>query len=265
MVLRARLAADPKHPLASRVARRLLALRQQNGAWRTTQEDGWSLAALADYRRLQETGQAALEARLVLGGTELLESKFPRGSLREDKVFVSAETLVSRGPTLAFEVSGGRGFYAAQLKYATSTLPTKARDEGLFVTKYMRGVAPTAVTEALSILPKRTTDAVQAGELVIVDLLFESAEPRAHIVIDDPLPAGLEALDYDLDTTSQASRDAEAKKMDPKTTFLGTPFRTATSRREVRDDRVLTFFPHIEPGLYRVRSLARASQVGSFV
>jgi alpha-2-macroglobulin len=268
MVLRAFLAVDPKHPLAARITRRLLTLRQQEGSWRTTQEDAWALLALADYRRLQESqsGGGAFEVTTRLGGKDLLESKFPRGSFHEEKVFVSAETLASRGPTLSFETHGGGNlFYSAQLKYATTALPTKARDEGLFVTKYVRGVAPTAVTEALASIPKRSADAVNAGELVIVDLLFESAEPREHVVIDDPLPAGLEALDYDLDTTSKASRDAEAKADDPKATFLGTTFRTAKSRREVRDDRVVTVFDTIVPGMYRVRYLARATAIGSFV
>jgi uncharacterized protein YfaS (alpha-2-macroglobulin family) len=84
-------------------------------------------------------------------------------------------------------------------------------------------------------------------------------------VLDDPLPAGLEALDYDLDTTSAANRDAEAKREDPKATWLNTTFRTAPSRREVHDDRVLTFFAKIEPGMYRVRYLARATSIGTFV
>jgi uncharacterized protein YfaS (alpha-2-macroglobulin family) len=156
-------------------------------------------------------------------------------------------------------------FYAAELKYASSALPTKARDEGLFVTKYVRGVAPAAVTAALATIPKRTADAVTAGELVIVDLLFESAEPRDHVVLDDPLPAGLEALDYDLDTTSKAARDAAAKEADPKMAWLGTTFRSAPSHREVRDDRVVTYFDKIEPGMYRVSYLARATSIGGFV
>ena len=266
MVLRSLLAVNPKHAYGGRIARQLLSLRQKNGAWRTTQEDGWALLALADYRKLQESGAPAFETRTLLGGTELLESKFPMGNLREDKIFVSAEALAKRGSPLAFEMSGGgRLFYAAELKYATSALPTRARDDGLFVTKYVRGVAPAGVTAALSSIPKRTADSVTAGELVIVDLLFESAEPRERVVLDDPLPAGLEALDYDLDTTSKANRDAAAKEVDPKLKWLGTTFRAATSRREVRDDRVVTYFDKIEPGMYRVTYLARATSIGSFV
>jgi uncharacterized protein YfaS (alpha-2-macroglobulin family) len=141
----------------------------------------------------------------------------------------------------------------------------RGRDERLIVTNYVPGVTPAQVTAALATIPKRTADAVTAGDLVIVDLLFESAEPRERVVLDDPLPAGLEALDFDIDTTSKASRDASAKSIDPKATWLGTTFRTATPRREVRDDRVVTYFDKIEPGMYRVSYLARASSIGSFV
>jgi alpha-2-macroglobulin len=266
MVLRALLAVNPKHTLAPRIAKKLLSLRTQTGAWRTTQEDGWSLMALADYRKLQESGVAAFNASVSLGGSEILSSKFPKGNLREDKVVVSADTLASKGPSLEFDVSGsGPLYYSAELKYATAILPTKARDEGLFVAKYMRGVPAANVSEALLSIPRKSTDTVNAGELVIVDLIFESAEPRERIVLDDPLPAGLEALDYELDTTSQANRDAESKPKDPKSSWLGTTFREAKSRREVRDDRVVTTFDKIEPGMYRVHYLARATSIGSFV
>lgn len=265
MILRALLATDAKHPLAPRIARRLLDLRQENGAWRTTQENGWALLALADYRRAQESGQGEIQARALLGGSELLAHTFPRKSLREVKVFAPADALVGKSPSLSFEVRGaGTLFYSANLKYAATTLPTRARDEGLFVTKYVRGVPSTSVADALATIPKRTSDAVNAGDMVIVDLIFESAEPRDRVLIDDPLPAGLEALDYDLDTTSMVGRDVRAE-VEREPTFLGTTFRRADPRREVHDDRVINYFDRIEPGMYRVRYLARATSIGSFV
>ena len=270
LVLRALLAADPKHPLAARLARRLLAMRQTDAAWRTTQEDAWALMALGDYRRLQEAGAGALDARTLLGGSEIMRSKLPRHSFREDKIFVSAETMIGKGPKLSFDVDDGKAYYSAQLKYATAQLPKKPVDEGLFVAKYVRGVAPAAVKEALGSIPKKSADAVTAGELVIVDLLFETAEPRDRVVIDDPLPAGLEALDYDLDTTNASGSEAiaradAAEDKEKKPMFLGTTFRRADLRRQVHDDRVNTFFDHIEPGMYHVRYLARATAVGSFI
>ncbi len=62
---------------------------------------------------------------------------------------------------------------------------------------------------------------------------------------------------------SKGSGKATAK--DPKSSWLGTTFREAKSRREVRDDRVVTTFDKIEPGMYRVHYLARATSIGSFV
>lgn len=265
-VLRALLAADPKHPYASRMVRQLLAYRQPEGSWRNTQEDGWALLALADYRRLQESSARDFEARAFLEGDELMSAKFPKGSLREDKFFVPAERLAAGGDKLSFDLSGdGPLFYSASLKYATALLPKRARDDGLFVTKYLRGVTPASVSEALRSVPKRTVDAIGAGDLVLVDLLFESAEPRTHVVLDDPLPAGLEALDYDLETTSKAARDAVTRESDTKVAWLGTTFRAASPRREVRDDRVVHYFESIEPGMYRVTYLARATSLGTFV
>ena len=96
------------HLLAhQRFARRLLSLRQ-NGAWRTTQEDAWALLALADYRRLQESAAGGIEARASLGGSAILESKFPRGSLREDTSMVAADLLLAKGPTLSFDPKSER-------------------------------------------------------------------------------------------------------------------------------------------------------------
>ena len=268
LVLRALLAADPKHPLGSRLARRLLAMRQTDGAWRTTQEDAWALMALSDYRKLQESSTGALDARTLLGGSEIMHSKFPRGSFREDKIFVSADTIMSKGPTLSFDINEGHAFYTAQLKYATAALPKKPLDEGLFVAKYIRGVQPSQLKENLNVIPKTSASELTAGDLVIVDLLFETAEPRERVVIDDPLPSGLEALDYDLDTTNnygaEAMARAEADKKNPPK-FLGTTFRPSHPVRKVRDDRVNNFFDRIEPGMYHVRYLARATSIGSFV
>jgi uncharacterized protein YfaS (alpha-2-macroglobulin family) len=256
---------DPHHPLAARMARGLLSLRK-DGGWRTTQENAWALLALADYGKTQESG-ADVTGRAYLRGSSVLEKSFPKGSTQEEHVLVPAARVAEEaGGLLAFEASGGKLFYAAELRYDTTALPAKPRDEGLFVQKYVRDIAPTALTEALATIPKATADAVTAGDLVVVDLLFESAEPRDQVVLDDPLPAGLSALDYDLDTTSQAKRDAQNAPRDPlKSLWLGTTYRTTASRRQVKDDRVLTFFGHIEPGMYRVSYLARATSIGSFV
>ena len=69
LVLRGLLAADRHHPLAARLARGLLAMREK-GAWRSTQENGWALLALRDYRAAQESSPREMEARAFLGARD---------------------------------------------------------------------------------------------------------------------------------------------------------------------------------------------------
>ena len=278
LVLRAFVAANRAHPLASRLARGLLGLRQHGGAWRSTQENGWALIALRDYRAAQESSTKDVEVRAFLGPDELLHRVFRAGADRETTVAIGAERMArAGGQAITFQVAGaGQLFYAAELRYATTALPERPRDEGFFVQKMMRALGPEDLEEASQWLPKRTMETAKAGDLVLVDLLLESSEARKQVVLDDPLPAGLEAVDYDLETTARARRvgderaeEAAARKKRAKRPDellgLGAAFRTATVHREVHDDRVLTFIEDLAPGMYHFRYVARATAIGRYV
>ncbi len=102
---------------------------------------------------------------------------------------------------------------------------------------------------------------------MLVDLILESAEPREQVVIDDPLPAGLEPIDFALDTAA-ASQDVDPQPGpdEARTRRDYGAFREAPGmHRESHDDAVLTFLPHLDPGLYHFRTLARATTPGDFV
>jgi hypothetical protein len=138
----------------------------------------------------------------------------------------------------------------------------------------MRPVKLAELDKATKWIPKKTNLSVQAGDLVIVDLLLESAEPREQVVLVDPLPAGLEAVDFDLATTGKTHQIRNhARRVDlvdaklPKDALedFGVAFRTTTYHRELKDDRVLTFLPNVLPGLYHFSYLARATVVGTYV
>jgi uncharacterized protein YfaS (alpha-2-macroglobulin family) len=110
---------------------------------------------------------------------------------------------------------------------------------------------------------------------VLVDLLVVSPDPREQVVIDDPLPAGLEPVQTNLATTARDllvtdmgdegdERDAEeARDYDARAT--GSTYQSSSYHREFRDDRVLTFVDHMAAGMYHYRYLARATTAGKFV
>ncbi|HVJ20558.1 MAG TPA: hypothetical protein VM686_34330, partial [Polyangiaceae bacterium] len=89
------------------------------------------------------------------------------------------------------------------------------------------------------------------GEAVLGEVIVTTPSPRSFVVIDVPLPAGFEAVDHELRTTSKV---------------LGEERQSAPwSHRELRDDRVVFFADTLAPGLYRYRYLMRATTRGSFV
>jgi uncharacterized protein YfaS (alpha-2-macroglobulin family) len=186
--------------------------------------------------------------------------------------------VLSAGGPVSFQLLGeGQLFYAAELRYTTTVLPREARDEGLFVKKLVRAVRPEEIKDAVEWIPKKSLDQAPAGSLVLVDLLVESSETRRQVVIDDPLPAGLEPIDTALDTASKtrtvqdetaslpSARDKAKSARPDALTGIGAAFRTAHTHREMHDDRVLTFIEELAPGRYQFRSLARATTPGHFV
>jgi hypothetical protein len=111
---------------------------------------------------------------------------------------------------------------------------------------------------------------VHAGDLVLVDLFVATPLPHEQVVIDDALPAGLQAVHSDFATTA-AWMDAagEGSRID-RFVYEGDRQRAAPPpepayRREVRDDRVLTFFDHLPAGVFHFRYMVTAVTVGRFV
>ncbi len=266
LVLRALLAARPAHPLASRLAMGLLAARR-GGTWRNTQETAWSLLALDLYRKAQEQTAPDFTAHVFLGQAEIAGAGFHGRSLAQPHTSVPAARLVAvAGAPLGFTVDGqGRLFYEARLRYALKELPREGLERGFFVKKTLRAVTPEGLDEALRTVPEAGALAFHGSDLILGDLVVVTPSPRELVVLDDPLPAGFEAVDARLATTGGAADvDAAAARAGADGSdaeALG----SSLFIREIRDDRVLFFIDHLPAGMFHYRYLARATTLGSFV
>jgi alpha-2-macroglobulin len=134
-------------------------------------------------------------------------------------------------------------------------------------------VRPEELQAAASIVPKDSASSFGGGDLVLADLVVVAPSPRQFVVIDDPLPAGLEPVDTRLSTTG-ASLDVEGMSQPPSDDepgarddriATGSEYLSSVVRREMRDDRVLFFVEHLAAGMYHYRYLARATTFGTFV
>nr|PZN28832.1 MAG: hypothetical protein DIU78_01695 [Pseudomonadota bacterium] len=270
LVLRALAIVRPNHPLLPALARGLLAARR-GGTWRTTQESAFALIALAGYRAAAEPEGARFDARVLLGDAELGRARFT-GSEPGRTITVAMDRLQRHADALLRFEREGRGtlFYEARLRYARTELPRAPLDAGYFIEKTRQAIEPEALARPLPALLADGARAFQAGALVVTDVVVVSAAPRDYVVIDDPLPAGFEAIQSAFVTT--ASRSEWARPEEPACPECerdaiaeGRALRTTAFRREIRDDRVAFVVEHLPPGVHRFRHLSRAMTPGTFV
>ena len=268
-VLRALIALEPTHPLIPKIVRGILGARK-NGAWDSTHEAAWSLLALSDYQRALESKPVHLSVNAFFGQDSLFSASFEGHSLQAKNESIAMKNLAGKGRVLSFDVKGsGTLFYEARLRYILRDLATKPLEHGLALQKFVRGVRSEDLVSLGFALPKTTTSTVQASNLVVVDLVMSVPAPTEHVVIDDPIPAGLEPIDTRMRTVSAAIGEMDRPEGAPCSRDDACDERESFSmqwhRREVRDDRVLFFLESAEVGLYRYRYLARATTLGTFV
>ncbi len=271
LVLRGLLAAKPNHPLGAPLAMGLLADRK-GGQWRSTQETAWALIALVDYRKAQEKVEPSFDAHVFLGEDDVFSAPFKGRSLEaKSQVFPAAKLGTAQNTALGFTVEGtGKLFYGARLRYARKKLPSGLIDRGFFVEKRLRKVTAETLDEALATVPNKELLSFVGSDLILADVVVVTPKPRSFVVIDDPLPAGFEAIDMRLSTSSgrlggvdysRPSSD-EGEEGDEA---MGRAEGSSWYTKEMRDDRVLFFVDHMAAGVYRYRYLARATSFGKFV
>jgi uncharacterized protein YfaS (alpha-2-macroglobulin family) len=96
---------------------------------------------------------------------------------------------------------------------------------------------------------EETAAELKVGDLVEVVLTLDVPEESWYVVVEDPLPAGLEALN-DLPGVLEQS--------------VVSPASAAYERKEVHDERVVFFFTSLPPGEHVVSYRARATAAGNF-
>jgi hypothetical protein len=115
---------------------------------------------------------------------------------------------------------------------------------------------------------------VVEGQVVRVRLRLTVPDDRQMVILDDPLPAGLEAVDLSLRTVSPFAGDAFAEgggEEEEEGLVSAWSYGSwdaglwsAFDHREIRDDRVLFFARRLWKGSYSATYLARATTAGRF-
>ncbi|MBN1641874.1 MAG: Ig-like domain-containing protein [Anaerolineae bacterium] len=260
---------DPGNAIAANAVRWLMAARSA-GHWETTQETAWSLIALTDYMAMTGELQADYRYLLALNGQILEEGEItPQDVDRTVRVEIPIADLLAqevnrvwvvREATAPDQDDAGRLYYAMYLEYYLPVEDVDAESRGIIVA---RQYLPVDCDEDASCAP---LDSASMGDVVRVKITIIAPHDLSYLVVEDPLPAGCEAVDRSLKTTSVVSEDPTLARQEQETGWgwyeWGWWWFTHS---EVRDEKVALFADYLPRGTYEYTYLIRASVPGAFL
>ena len=182
-------------------------ITQTRGArdhWENTQENVFCTSALAEYAALYEKDTPDLQAHVALDGAAMGSARFK--ALRDPPALIARDNGAAdpgRKAALHIDRQGtGRLYYAARLSYSLKDQAATETNAGMEVHREYsveRGGRWQLLASPL---------AVKRGELVRVDVYLSLPAARHFVVVDDPVPGGLEPVNRDLATASTVDADA---------------------------------------------------------
>ncbi len=224
---------------------------QKGGHWATTQNDLCVLFALNAYHQKYEKDDPNFRAVIKIQAKEMASETFKGKSLQVSTRSIPMEQLPEgKVPVDIVKTGKGRLYYAMRLAYApVEDVP--ARDEGFMI---LRQVVP--VEGAPSADPT-----LKAGQIYKVTLSVITPADRQYVVLDEPLPGGVEVVQTTFETESDTMRRVlELSHKDDKSHWWGGTF----NHFEVHDDRVLLFAEQLDAGEHTFEYLIRAGYPGKF-
>jgi uncharacterized protein YfaS (alpha-2-macroglobulin family) len=188
-----------------KLVRTITQTRGSRDHWENTQENVFCTSALARYAALYEKDTPAMQASAALDGSALGSTKFT--ALRDPPALISRPNGTADAghkATLHIDRQGtGRLYYSTRLSYSLTDQAATETNAGIEV---HREYSVQRGDGGWRLLAAPMT--VKRGELVRVDLYLSLAAPRHFVVVDDPVPGGLEPVNRDLATGSTVDADA---------------------------------------------------------
>ncbi len=242
---------QPESPLTVDGVRWLMAHRHPDG-WGSTQETAWTLLALTDWLVISKEFSANYTYAVGLNGESLQQGQMTQANLTTPtQLTISGEQLSQQVNYLVITRGAGTGnlYYTAYLQTELPVNEVAALDRGIIVSRQYFTLDN----------PKKPITRIRRGELVRVQVTIVAPAALHYVVVNDPLPAGLEAVDASLLTDPQVPEKYSVTDFSRR--GWGWWFFNHIERR---DEKVVLSADYLPAGTYVFTYLARASAAGTF-
>jgi len=277
IVLDALAKLDPQNSLAPNAVRWLMSARKAD-RWETTQENAWAIMALTDWMAATGELQGSYDWRVALNGNPLGQGTVTpatvqdvttlRGDITRLLLDQTNSLTISRNAS-GNETGKGQLYYTAHLKTYQPVEQVAPLNRGVAVSREYR------LVDCGQTDPKQTCPTItqaKVGDVIEVKLSVVVPHSLHYVIVEDPLPAGTEALDTSLKTTSRTVKGpALSQSKGPEVSQNGesaAPWSGWTwtpDHVELRDEKTVLFQTDLQPGTYEFTYQIRASLPGEFL
>ncbi len=246
---------DSKNPMNANAVRWLMSNRE-NGHWNGTQETAWTLMALTNWMVASGELNANYQYAVALNDEKLGEGSATSENLRQSlelKVDIT-RLLKDQANRLAFARDSGPGnlYYTAHLSLSLPVEQTQALERGIAVSRSYYPLDG----------PDTPLESAKVGDLLLARVTIVAPYALHYLVVDDPLPAGLEAVDQSLSTSPQSVEVPE--QFSPQDLFWRGWGWWFFSHVQRRDEKVVLSTSYLPAGTYIYTYLVRAGTAGVF-
>lgn len=198
IVLSALIRSNPTSELLPNAVRWLIVARNGDH-WETTQETVWSILALTDWMLLTGELQGEYDYQVNFNNEGLLDVNVTPATVREGHILRIAvrDLLADEVNRLIVAREDGTGalYYTAHLDLRLPASEAKALNRGVRVERHY----------FLAADPETPITRAKIGESVTVRLTFTLTQDMYYFVLEDPIPAGTEAVNTRLLTTAASA------------------------------------------------------------
>jgi hypothetical protein len=254
---------DPQNNLNPNVVRWLMVARR-DGIWETTYETAWALIALTDWMQVTGELRGDYDYAVWLNDEIRADDRVTPETVDEPikLEWAVAELLgeASNRLTIGRGPGEGRLYYTAHLKVYLPVEEIEPLNRGVIVSRHY---SDPGCTEGLK-CPEVET--VEVGDVVQVRLSIVAPHDLYYVVVEDPLPAGAEAIDPSLATTSLVGQQPTLFR-ESESDYGREFYRwwwNWYSRSEMRDDKVVLFADYLPAGTYEYTYTFRATRPGAY-
>ncbi|MEO9262673.1 MAG: alpha-2-macroglobulin family protein, partial [Candidatus Baltobacteraceae bacterium] len=223
---------------------RALVTQQCSCGWPTIDMTASAVRALDTYAE-KEPVQAST-ATVTIADHRVGSASF--GSTASSHTF-TADTVSLHGSSIEIRSSGGRVHYTVLYTYAPASDAPGALS-AFRVTRTLADVGAKTVRATMDLAPVAAPVAVDSGHVFDIGLRVAVDHAVDRLVLEDPLPAGFEAVDTAFQTSSKAViAQSDSWQIDD---------------RQIHKDRVTAFVEHLQPGVYEMHYLVRSVTPGIY-